>query len=264
MTPKLKACSAIGKARGTDVTGCGKEVYKRTYGLCDSCLKEWKFETPEGRESQLPRCKECNDRFKPLNNNPNQKHCLEKDKCITAHAKLSKKVEFDNNMKIVEKQKRERSPIVYPTKYKKYMNDECQKLARMIDAKFGYVTCIDCDKHFGNQVDGGHFNSKGKNPTLAWNLHNIHSQKSDCNQNGIGGGRERQYYDGLINRYGAEYAEMVDIGLQKEYQYIGLTRIEVAEKLAIVRKLIRNFDTFVFKDAIQARTMFNNLIGIYT
>ena len=188
---------------------------------------------------------------------------MKKDECITAHVNYAKDQELKKQMKVVDKQKKERSPYVYPKKYKSYLNDECQKLARMIDAKFGFITCIDCGKPFGKQCDGGHFNSKGKNATIAWNLHNIHSQKSDCNRNGLGGGRERQYYDGLISRYGLEYAEMVDVGLQKKYPYIGLNESEVAEKLAIVRKLIRDFDTFNFSSSIQARDICNQIIAIY-
>ena len=133
----------------------------------------------------------------------------------------------------------------------------------MIDLKLGYVVCIDCDKPFGKQQDGGHFNSKGDNGTLRWNLHNIHSQKSDCNRNGLGGGRRLEYFRGLVKRYGVEYAEMVDTGLQVKYKYLGLTNKEVGEKLILVNKLIRDFDTFQLRDGIQAREMFNNLIGIY-
>jgi len=191
-----------------------------------------------------------------------QKHCMEKDECIQMELEYKKEKARKQQKKEWDAEKTEKAPYLYPRKYKKFLSDECQKLARMIDNHFGYL-CIDCGKPYGKQQDGGHFNSKGKNMSLAWNLHNIHSQKSDCNQNGLGGGRERQYYDGLISRYGERYAVYVDIGLQKEYKYIGLLDTEIAEKLALVRKLIRTFDTFVLTDSISARFMFNRLIGIY-
>ena len=140
------------------------------------------------------------------------------------------------------KEKKDKAPYLYPKKYKGLLDKECQKLARMIDNHFKF-NCIDCDRPFGKQQDGGHFNAKGKNASLRWNLHNIHSQRSECNCNGLGGGRERQYYEGLIKRYGKEYAELVDIGLQVKYKYIGLKDNEISEKLAIVRKLIRDFKT---------------------
>ncbi len=46
--PKQKPCKGIGKAKGFD--GCGKETYKRTYGLCPSCYADWLLSTPEGKE----------------------------------------------------------------------------------------------------------------------------------------------------------------------------------------------------------------------
>lgn len=210
----------------------------------------------------MPRClnKNCRDKF--VAKVFLQKHCMEKDECIQMEIEYKKKLNEKKKRKEWAKEKTEKAPYLYPLKYKKLLAKECQKLARMIDAYFKF-NCIDCNKPFGNQTDGGHFNSKGKNMSLAWNLHNIHSQKSDCNQNGIGGGKERQYYDGLISRYGKKYAEYVDVGLQKEYKYIGLFDTEIAEKLAIVRKIIREFDTFELTDSITARSMFNNLIGIY-
>ena len=205
------------------------------------------------------KCKNCKQPHTPFNSLDNW--CKEVD-CQTAKAMhlLEKKKEQDKKEQRASDQKK--LPGLYPRKYKGLLDKECQKLARMIDNKFGYL-CIDCEKPYGKQQDGGHFNSKGKNRSLAWNLHNIHSQKSDCNRNGLGGGRERQYYDGLISRYGKKYAEYVDIGLQKEFKYIGLLDNEISDKLAIVRKLIRDFDTFQLTDSISSRIMFNNLIGIY-
>jgi len=206
------------------------------------------------------RCKNCKDKFEVrvfL-----QKYCMEKDECIQMELDYKREQSAKQKKRDWNKEKKEKAPYLYPRKYKGFLDKECQKLARMIDNKFGF-NCIDCDRPFGKQQDGGHFNSKGKNRSLAWNLHNIHSQRSECNCNGLGGGRERQYYDGLIKRYGGDYAEMVDIGLQKKYKYIGLNDNEIGDKLALVRKLIRDFDTFVLNDSIQARDMFNNLIGIY-
>jgi hypothetical protein len=215
------------------------------------------------------RCKnpECRDEFKPkvfL-----QKHCMEKHECIQMELdykmdKAAKETEKKDKeqRKVWAAEKRAAAPRLYPRKYKLKLADACQLLARKIDNSFGFL-CIDCGKAYGKQQDGGHFNSKGSNMSLAFNLHNIHSQKSDCNQNGLGGGKRLEYYRGLVSRYGKEYADMVDTGLQVKYKYIGLFDNEIAEKLAIVNKINRNFDTFVLKDGVQAREMFNKIIGIY-
>ena len=211
----------------------------------------------------MPRCKKCKQKFEAKFFN--QKFCKGNNDCLTAEAMYLLEQKKKADEKKWRQEKKEKLPILYPRKYKGYLNQECQKLARKIDNHFGF-NCIDCDRPFANQQDGGHFNSKGKNASLSWNLHNIHSQRSECNQNGIGGGRERQYYDGLIKRYGNEYAEFVDVGLQKKYKYIGLKENEIAEKLAIVRKINREFDNIVQDlelNSIELREYFNKKIGIY-
>lgn len=190
---------------------------------------------------------------------------MEKDACIAAHVNhakdlVSKKQKQEKKVQSMKDKKVE--VVVYAKKYRQKLAKSCQKLARLIDARFGY-RCIDCDRDFGAQADGGHFNSKGSNATLTYNLHNIHSQTSNCNRNGMGGGRRLEYYRGLVTRYGQDYADYVDTGLQKTYTRIGLTEMEVYEKMVIANKLIRDFDTFVFTDAIHARDQINTIIGIY-
>ena len=209
----------------------------------------------------MPRCKNCKDKFEPKYFD--QKFCMIKDECIKA---FSDKVQEDKEKaqrKEWAKEKEEKSPDLYLKKYKGKLDAALQKLARLIDNKFGYNICIDCGSLFGKQQDGGHFNSKGDNGTLRWNLHNIHSQKSNCNKNGLGGGRRLEYYRGLVSRYGQKYADYVDTGLQKEYKYIGLTNQEVGEKLKLVNKILRNFETFEFTGPLAARTQLNIIIGIY-
>jgi len=51
--------------------------------------------------------------------------------------------------------------------------------------------------------------------------------------------------------------------LPAQYPKIKLLDFEVVDKLKIVRKLIRDFDTFQFEDARQARNQFNQIINIY-
>jgi len=208
----------------------------------------------------MKKCKSCNEKFEPRFSTL-EKFCWQPEcKTIEAMKKLDahKKVEQKEWM-----QRKKKIDIeINPSKYKKMLQEDINKLARMIDNSFN-LNCIDCDKPFGKQQDGGHFKSVGSNASIRFNLHNIHSQKSECNQNGIGGGRERQYYDGLIKRYGQEYAELVDLELQKKYKYLGLKNHEIPEKLKIVRGLIRDFDTFHFENPKQARDVLNKIIGIY-
>ena len=150
---------------------------------------------------------------------------------------------------------------VYSNKYKKLLQMEVNRLSRMIDKKFGYFCCIDCGKPFGKQIDAAHLHSRGSNHSLSYNLHNLHSAKSDCNQ--YSDTHHSGYEVGLKKRYGEEYFNYVSVDIVLKYKHIKITPNEVVEKLAIVRKLIRDFDTFQFTSAINARNIFNELIGIY-
>ena len=205
------------------------------------------------------RCKECKQLFTPFKTTQSVCSVL----CASKQAKLKVDKEKEENKKTEDKKWKEVKKVVHTKKYKKYLQDEVNKLARMIDLKFGYNTCIDCGGSFGEQQDGGHFKSRGSNCSLRYNLDNIHSQASNCNRNGMGGGKTLDYYRGLIKRYGQSYADYIDSELQLKYPVIKLSEKEVYEKLTLVRSLVRNFNTFELTGSQQARTLFNNIIGIY-
>lgn len=209
----------------------------------------------------MPRCKCCKDKFEPKYFN--QKFCMDKDECISAFTIWAKDHKDKAEQKDWNKRRKQMDIKVNPVKYKKKLQDNINKLARMVDERFKLDTCIDCGKPFGKQKDGGHFNSVGSNPTLRFNLHNIHTQKSDCNQNGLGGGRRLEYYRGLAERYNQEYADYVDTGLQIKYKYLGLSEQDIYDKYILTNKLIRDFNTFAMKDPRQGRELLNKLIGIY-
>jgi len=230
--PKFKPCKGTGKAIGS---GCGEKAQVRKYGLCMKCYPSWLYGTEEG------------------------------NKVVEKHRIGSKKKTEDQQTKEWNETKKAKRPYTHYKENKKALGSEIQKLARLIDIKYGHNTCIDCGQPFtqAQDRDGGHFKSKGSNESIRYNLHNIHSQKSNCNRNGLGGGKERQFFIGLVARYGAEYAQLVDTGLQQKYKYIGLKQADYPEKLAIVRKLIRDLDTFQFENAYQAREQLNQIIGIY-
>ena len=73
-----------------------------------------------------------------------------------------------------------------------------------------------------------------------------------------------EYYEGLQGRYSKEYADFVRYEIALEYKTIKLTNKEIHDKIPIVRKLNRDFETFKFNDPIEARNMMNTIIGIYT
>lgn len=133
-------------------------------------------------------------------------------------------------------------------------------LSRMIDASFGFNTCIDCGKPFGNQIDAAHFHNVKGHEQLRFNLHNLHSAKSDCNQ--FSSEHKVGYKNGLFKRYGIDYLNQVE-DLETEFKQLKLNAVEIAEKLKLVRHIIRNYDKYKFENALIARNQFNKIIGIY-
>lgn len=206
-------------------------------------------------KSKPKKCKICHNEF--AQRNSLQACCSAGCAILYAKSKQGKGVlvkldkETFKNMKIE----------VHTKKYKKELQDNINLLARMIDAKFEYTTCICCDRGFGAQTDGAHLHSVGSNHSLRFNLNNIHSASSFCNNHS--NTHDSGYKNGLEKRYGKDYSNYVIEELPIIYPVIKLTAHEIYEKLTLVRKLIKTFDTFKFENSIQARMQFNKLINIY-
>lgn len=156
--------------------------------------------------------------------------------------------------------KKELKPKLYAKKYRNQLQSEINKLARNIDAYFN-LPCIDCGKPYTGQIDGAHFHNVGGNEHLRYNLHNIHSARAHCNQ--YDSEHKKRYPEGLRKRYGKYYLEYVEYELRNEYKELKLTEQEIYEKLKLVRKINRNFNTYSLTSPIAARTYFNIIIGIY-
>ena len=196
-------------------------------------------------------CKNCKERFQP------ERDMIEPLCSVECVLEWRRKLR-DKNWK------KERAVLKITThskEYKKALQDEINKLSRLIDSKFGNITCIDCNKNFGKQIDAAHYHSRGANSSLKYHLDNLHSARSECNQ--WSDSHKSGYKLGLMERYGKQYAEHVIEELPLKYPYIKLSSQEVFDKLSIVRKLIRDFDTFVFSDSLSARKKLNEIIGIY-
>jgi hypothetical protein len=193
-----------------------------------------------------------------------QKFCLEKDECIElaladkiAQIEKAKKKEWDKEKDAIKKKNG------WETKKppKNVLQDEINKLARVIDAHFK-LPCISCGNTNDVKYDGGHRISVGACISIRYNLHNVRRQCSkNCNTSLAG--NPDGYDEGLKKRYGLKYKNYVKYELRKIYPYMNLGSLDYPEKIKLVRKLIRDFDTFVLIDSIQARNMFNALINIY-
>lgn len=198
------------------------------------------------------RCKICRKKFEPLSN------WMVKNSVCSAECASTLALK-----KIKDTQKeeyRQMKIICYESDNKRTLQNEINKLARNIDKRYGYTTCIDCGKPFVGQVDAAHYHSIGKNNTLRYNLHNIHSARGHCNQYSethlVG------YKEGLIKRYGEAYYTFIQ-DLKLTYKYIKVTAEELPSIIKIVRSLNRHIDTYPFNDAVTCREKMNKEIGIY-
>jgi hypothetical protein len=159
------------------------------------------------------------------------------------------------------KEKKGKLKLEVPKKSNKLvLQSEINALSREIDKRYGYL-CIDCGKPFGAQTDASHFHNVGSNQSVRFNLHNVHSARSDCNQ--FHGGRKEGYYEGLAKRYGIEYADWVKCDLR----LLGGSKLsanDLVDRIALVRRLIREMDDKLpFINGKVARDYYNGLIGIY-
>jgi len=205
------------------------------------------------------KCKGCGNVFSPVR--PLQAVCS--PECGYSVVQVLEKKKRQKELQVEKKDwqdyKKRRSPIVYEKDNTYYLQNEINRLSKMIDNKFSNP-CIDCNRGYGAQQDGAHYHSVGAHSNVRFNLHNVHAARSECNQHDPY--HKTRYAKGLKQRYGNDYLEMVE-GLPLKYPKIKLSAVEVAEKLKMVRKLIRDFSTFVFTDAMQAREQLNKLINIY-
>lgn len=217
----------------------------------------------------MPRCKtpSCNNR-KFESKTFNQKHCLQTEECrhfafnkAMHNVQEKRKKDYKKAKKEWSTKKRKMKISAYSNKYKKELQRNINLLSRMIDKKFGYKTCIDCNRGYGSQTDASHFHNVKGNENIRYNLHNLHSANSSCNQ--FHGGRKEEYYDGLKERYSKSYADYIKYDIRKQYKRLQPSEVEIYEALEKVRKIIRELDSLDFENSIQARDELNNRIGFY-
>ena len=226
MKTKKKICK--GNYRTDHFTGCGKMVYRHKYGLCLKCFRKWVNETVSG------------DKWLKKNLIPKAKKEIK--------AKEKKKLD------------KMRFDIISVDGYrKKYIQKVINEMIRIIDN--GHP-CIARPNQQG--MDAGHFHSVGSNRTLSLHPHNIHIQSRDSNS--FKGGDSLEYYKGLIQVYGQDYATYVD-ELSK-IKPLHLTKLElqaIRAKLMKHRLQLRKRITEPIKadQRIKERNKIIEIIGLF-
>lgn len=223
-----KNCKAKTKARDYQ-NACGTltDVKYLKYGLCSSCYWDWMHTTENGK--------------------------IHKEKQFIPQ---TKKVS-ERNRKALEKEKK--INLLTPDKYRaKYLQPTINKIARLID--YGQ-SCIATD-NFG-KMNGGHYRSVGSNRTIALNLHNIHIQSFESNT--FRGGDDKNYKDGLIDRYGLRYFEFVDNLRQHKPLKLSLEDMKELQSKALIicNNIDKTKEVLDPETRIQLRNLVNKELGVY-
>ena len=200
------------------------------------------------------RCKICKQKFEVKIFN--QKVCFDPS-CVLAYSKQVKLKEWEKQSK-----KQNKPKTTKKVSTKEYLQQEVNKLARLIDEHFNY-NCIDCSNPFNKVVQGAHYHNVGGNENIRFNLHNIHSARAHCNM--YSSEHKKGYVIGLKDRYGPDYYNLVETELSIKYSYLGLNDVELKEALKNTRKCIRELKNIIKEcsDGKEARDKLNKLIGIY-
>lgn len=188
--PKKKPCKGIGKAKGFE--GCGKEFYKRQYGLCQKCYTNWLISTEEG-------------------DNQFQKLLIKsKDKVKERKDEKWKKMKTES------------------TNWKKKLQTKVQEIARIIDSGHKCIARNRGGQMHGGHVfsKGGHtemrFNLHNIHRQCAYS--NTYKNDSDLMKAGIASEYGDLYLEFLEGQVGSEIPKLSN----KEYKL----RYERACKLA--------------------------------
>ena len=157
---------------------------------------------------KLPKCRNCKERFYPLNNNALQKFCMNHDECIKA------KVEYDRELR-EKKAKREwnkkKREIKESLKTREdYFQEALKAFNAYIRERDKDKPCISCDKPAGKyRITSGHFYPQGTYRNIALDEDNAAGQCWwDCNKNKHGNLLE--YRPRLEKRIGKERLEALD------------------------------------------------------
>lgn len=221
MEVKKKKCKGIGKAQG--VVGCGGLFLKRTFGLCNSCLSDFLFETDAGKMIFHPR--------------------------IIPKVKAEKKKKEAENTRIL------REKVV---NYKEKLQSKINEIVRIID---NGQPCL-ARGTYPKQMHAGHIFSRGAYPELRYNLHNIHRQSAQSNhfQNEDGLLREQLQNEYGIEYYNF-LSELRRLKQLKYKNNDYLNFYKKASQIAL--KLKKENKTYSLSERIDLRSKINLELGIY-
>lgn len=212
----------------------------------------------------MGKCRICGEKFTPKFSSF-EKTC-QLDNCRTQWAMSEvakqktakeKKVKQDWNKEKLEMKEK----LKTLSDWQKDLEKPINKICCLIDFGSG---CISCNGTTTPQA--GHFHTVKSNPSIRYNLHNVHLQDYNCNC--AKGGNIQKYDVGLIERYGKEYWEFVKFDIVREYPLLKMAKHEYQEKIdkanAIVKWLQLQGKSYNKSERLELRKKYNLEIGIYS
>ncbi len=203
------------------------------------------------------KCKNCGEPFIPKYSSL-EKYCGKEDCRIkdalekVAKQKIAQKKQAEKQWKIQKAELKENT-----SNWKHKLQVEINKIVRLIDKD---LPCL--ARKNGGKMQAGHVFSRGSNPPIRYNLHNIHRQNAQSNhfQNDDGLLRE-----GLVAEYGQEYMNFIS-ELRRTPQ-LHYKEFEYQELAKIAREIVANLSkkdlTYSLEDRIALRNEINLEMGIY-
>lgn len=222
---KITKKQCKGNYRSGHYKGCRELKYVYLYGLCLGCFREWCHSTELGleyiRKNLIPKAKK----------------------------------EVKANIKKEHKEKKE--SLKNKSDYEKELQKIVNRIARIIDEG---KSCISCDHGnngiFTRQKHGSHYYSVGSNPTLRFNLHNIHMSCSICNN--YKHGNLLNYDIGIKQRYSKDYLKYMQ-SLVKEFKVLNLHIYQLKESIVKAKKVEKE----IKRGKLLTRDEINKILGIY-
>jgi hypothetical protein len=201
-------------------------------------------------------CKNCSNLFEKNINSPLQPCCC--ILCILEWNDKQKQKAESKDWQLTKKQMKE--SLRTHGDWLKLLEKQINPIARAID--FG-CPCISCNRHEG-KPQAGHYHAVQSDPTIRYNLHNIHLQDYYCNV--PKSGNITGYDAGLIRVYGQKYWEYVKFDLRRTY--INPLKLSVPEIKVLIKhaaKIRSEIETEYRPPAerIDLRNEINFALGMY-
>ena len=204
-------------------------------------------------------CIHCKKKFQQKTFN--YRFCESTPECLVAGKEFQLNARIKSALNKVRNDEKEKFAVMKDnvTDYKKFLQDDVQKIAKLID--YGLRGLHETPQDTG-QIQGGHIYTKKNHEQMRFNLHNIHRQGAKSNMALI---YDEEIKDGLKSEYGIEYFEFI-----KSLKQQPLPKIKQNEykeyhfkALAIIKRLELTFTHYSKNERLELRNAINDELGIY-